>query len=140
MLPFHRLVMYDNSRLPVCSLVRAAAVDCFARKAVRIASGTTGAVPLCFELVPAAAVYAQLQEISTMPVLQPNLLFRAGVIDPDFCGAINALFTFMWLRWCPPAFFRPPFTLWQVFPTAEGGELQDTLRPWKSSLPALILT
>ena len=95
MLPFHRMVMCDNGRLPVRSSVRAAAVDCFARTAVRIAAGTTGAVPLGFELAPASGVYAQLQEISTMPVLQPNLLLRAGVIDPDFRGEVNALFTFL---------------------------------------------
>ena len=95
MLPFHRIVMCDNGRLPLRSSVRAAAVDCFARTAVRIASGTTGAVPLGFELAPASGTYAQLQEISTMPVLKPNLLLRAGVIDPDYRGEVHALFTYM---------------------------------------------
>ena len=94
-LPFHRIVMCDNGRLPLRSSVRAAAVDCFARTAVRIASGTTGAVPLGFELAPASGTYAQLQEISTMPVLKPNLLLRAGVIDPDYRGEVHALFTYM---------------------------------------------
>ena len=94
-LPFHRIVMCDNGRLPLRSSIRAAAVDCFARTAVRIASGTTGAVPLGFELAPASGTYAQLQEISTMPVLKPNLLLRAGVIDPDYRGEVHALFTYM---------------------------------------------
>ena len=39
MLPFHRIVMCDNRCLPLRSSVRAAAVDCYARTAVRIASG-----------------------------------------------------------------------------------------------------
>ena len=59
-LQFHRIVMCDNGRLPLRSLVRAAAMDCYARTAVRIASGTTGAVPLGFELAPASGTYAQL--------------------------------------------------------------------------------
>ena len=95
MLPFHRIVMCDNGRLPLRSSVRAAAVDCYARTSVRIATGTTGAVPLGFELAPASGTYAQLQEISTMPVLKPHLLLRAGVIDPDFRGEVHALFTYL---------------------------------------------
>ena len=45
-------------------------------------------------MAPDSGTYAQLQGISTMPVLKPNLLLRAGVIDPHFCGEVHALFTF----------------------------------------------
>ena len=70
-------------------------MDCYARTFVRIATGTTGAVPLGFELAPATVTYAKLQEISFMPVLKPNLLLRAGVIDPDYQGEVHALFTLL---------------------------------------------
>ena len=92
-IPFHRIVMKDKGHLPLRSSFRAAGVDCYARTCVRIAKGTTGEVPLGFELAPAAGTYAQLHEIASWTVLNPNLLLRAGVIDPDFRGEVHALFT-----------------------------------------------
>ena len=49
--------------------------------------------PFGFELAPAAGTYAQLHKIASWTVLNPNLLLRAGVIDPDFRGEVHALFT-----------------------------------------------
>ena len=50
-------------------------------------------MPLGFQMAPACGQMARLAETSSWPFQKPDLVLRAGVLDPDYRGQVAAIFT-----------------------------------------------
>ena len=92
-IPYNMIRLEEGARMPSKEFPHSAGYDVFAFKEVRVPRGETVAVPLGFQMAPACGQAARLAETSSWPFQKPDLVLRAGVLDPDYRGQVAAIFT-----------------------------------------------